>query len=153
MKLFRIFVILLILCSIPNAFGQRLETKSGFWQLSYYQNEERIPKERFLEILRTDIEAYSFWKTAKTFETLTYPTAILATGFTVWNISNASDDKFDALPAIGGIITSIAGFVFINKIAKNRGKAIQTYNQNIKNDSVVRIEPSSKGFGILIVFN
>ena len=153
MRLLHISVILLLLCSSTIAFGQKLEAKSGLWRLSYYQNNEQIQKSRFLEILKTDSEAYSYWKKSKTFETLTYPTALLAIGFTAWHISNESNDEFNAVPAIGGIVSGIAGFIFIDKISKNKSKTIQTYNDNVNNKTAFTVKPSSKGIGIVIVLN
>ena len=153
MRLLHISVILSFFYSATYTNAQELEIKSGFWRISYYQYEQQIEKEMFLEVLKADNMAYSFWESSKTFETLTYPTAILATGFIVWNIKNISDDEFDAVPAIGGLISGIAGLIFLNKIEKNRRKAIETFNQNLKNKTTFRIQPSPKGIGIVLVIN
>lgn len=153
MRLLHISIMLLMLCSTTMIIGQKLEAKSGFWRLSYYQNNEQLEKERFLELLKTDSEAYSFWETSKTYETLTYPAAVLTIGFTAWHIKNESNDEFNALPAVGGIISAIAGYIFIDKITKNKSKAIQTYNQNLKSKTAFTIKPSPKGIGIVLVLN
>ena len=153
MKFLFTLTLFISLCTSTNFLGQKIDAKTGFWSLRYYQEEEKISKEKFLQLLKTDSKAYSFWEKGKTYETISYPTAVLALGFTAWNISNISNDEFDAVPAIGGIITGIAGLIFLNKIAKNRKMAIQSYNDKISNKTTFRIEPSPRGLGILIVLN
>ncbi len=142
----------IVLSSMANVFGQELEVKSGFWRLSYYENDEEVGKERFLETLRTDTEANLFWKKAKTSETLAYTSLVLGTGFGIWNYRNISNNEVNILSAIGGIVTSAAALVFLIRTSKNKTKAVATYNRNIKKGTALKVRPSSKGLGLALVF-
>ncbi len=141
-----------VLSSMANVFGQELEIKSGFWRLSYCQNDEEVGKERFLETLRTDTEANLLWKKAKTSETLAYTSLVLGTGFGIWNYRNISNYDVNALSAIGGIVTSAAALVFLIRTSTNKTKAVATYNRNIKKGTALKVRPLSKGLGLALVF-
>ncbi len=150
MKKLLVLIVLLSL-SQRNMEAQEVRLRTGIFKTHYFQDDEKISKNDFTNLLRRDIVAFKYWKQATTFNTLSWIALASEVGFATWGIID-KNPKNDTAANIGvyGSFAAVLVFSIISNSKKK--KAIRTYNQGIKKSSTFMIEPSKTGFGIVMQF-
>lgn len=110
--------------------AQELTAYGGFWAPEYYQDDTKITRKEFKELLLGYDESAIYWKKRAKNETLFYIAYVPTLGAAAWFGAEAGRDNGDmttpALATLGGLIISS---IFVEGVARNGKKAMLTYNK------------------------
>ena len=153
MKISKFFVLFLFLFSASfSVKAQELSAYNGFWSYEYYQDDERIDKKKFEEILYSDDEAKKIWRDSKTLEGLAYLGLGVEIAGGVWLISDARNGRNITASSIVFGAGFIGGLILIFNSQKKKKDAILRYNSTLDKKTSFKIEPSKSGVGLVLKF-
>ncbi len=147
------FIVLIGLSSIALKLNaQEITIFPGFWELEYYQGDEKINKKQLVSLLEKDQESLKLWKKSNTFNSLAWASLAMETGFAIWTFDKIRNDENSLVPAMATLTSAAAFIVFYLSSSKYKKESILRYNKNLKSKTAFRIGPSNKGLGIVLRF-
>lgn len=128
--------------------AQELTLFSGLgWE--YYQDDKKIDKRYFKQLLSDVPAAEQSWKKANLNQGIGIGMLGVQIGFGAWLIDNDRNDKNLTVPAIGFAGSALSAIVFAIRSITHRKHAILNYNRSFdKNNMGQRLSPASSGLGI-----
>lgn len=149
-KFLLVFIGLLSITSLGSLQSQELKRVDKFFKTEYYKGDNLISKKDVAINLQNNEEAYKHWKKSITFNTIAWSSIGVEYGFLFWAIFDGKKENNIAKTGVYsfGAIALIA--ILISQ--KQSDKAIEKYNNGIKEEKKVTFKPSKKGFGIVMQF-
>ncbi len=146
-KLF--FLFLLISTFSSNILkAQELTIFSGLgWE--YYQDDKKIDKRYFKQLLSDVPAAQDNWKKANLNQGIGLGFFAVQLGFSAWMLDNAEKNKNLTVPAVGLAASALSALVFSIRSLTHRKHAILNYNRSFdKNKVGQRLSPAKTGLGL-----
>lgn len=142
----------ILLFFISKMQAQEITIFPGFWAPKYYQDNNEISKKDVISLIKTDQEAYSYWKKSNTYNTLSWISLAVEAGFSAWTVERAVNDGSTLGPLLATTGSFVGVIVFGIISGKKKKQAILKYNTNFDSKTTFKVEPSKTGFGIALNF-
>ncbi len=133
--------------------AQELSLYTGVFSETYYQDDQKITRSEFNELLKTDDAVWQHWRRAATFEALGSASAFGSGILLGLGIGRDQNDKGSNTGYyIGGAGAFIVSMVFVEISQKNKRSAVLKYNENLERKTTFKLAPSREGIGIAVHF-
>ncbi len=128
--------------------SQELTMFSGLgWE--FYQDDKKIDKKYFKQLLSDVPAAQESWKKANLNQGIGIGMLGVQIGFGVWMIDNDEKNKSIAVPAVGFAASALSALVLSIRSLTHRKHAILNYNRSFdKNKVGQRLSPAKTGLGL-----
>jgi hypothetical protein len=144
-----IFAFFLFLTFSLNTIHSQELTMFGGLGWEYYQDDKKIDKRYFKQLLSDVPAAQESWKKANLNQGIGIGMLGVQIGFGLWMIDNDEKRKSIAVPAVGFAASALSALVFSIRSMTHRKHAILNYNRSFdKNKVGQRLSPSSSGLGL-----
>jgi len=154
MKKYLCLPLLVLLMSSQISFTQEITFFSGFWEMEYYENSDRITKKQVGEKMKKIPMAHELWKKSKQQNTIGWLAIVPQLILGNLAIKKAKNGE-NAMPhLIGSLACGAVSIGFSLASNNNRKKAILTYNEKIKlkNETSLHLGSTQNGLGLTLGF-
>lgn len=144
-----IFVFSLLFAFSSNILkAQELTMFSGLgWE--FYQDDKKIDKRYFKQLLSDVPAAQESWKKANLNQGVGIGFFGVQLGFSIWMLDSAEKNKNLTVPAVGFAASALSALVFSIRSLTHRKHAILNYNRSFdKNKIGQRLSPAKSGVGL-----
>ena len=133
--------------------AQELSLYTGVFSETYFQDDQKITRSEFKELLQTDDAVWQHWKRAATFEVLGSTSAFGSGLLLGIGIGRDRNDKGSNTGYyIGSAGAFVASLIFVEISQKNKRSAVLKYNENLERKTTFKLAPSRRGIGIAVHF-
>ncbi len=151
MKLKLIITTAFLTFFISRSTAQELTMFQPFLKTQFYQDDTRISKADFFDLMRKDQEALGLWKKSNThlyLGVIALNVSVLTLAITGWG----DNDEFNDGVLVGVILSSVGSLYFFDRARVLRKKSILSYNANLDKTTMIEYGVVPHGLGLVMRF-